>query len=88
MYLSSTRTLTSHDDTGHIFVAARHDDHAVEPVSSCCSFDLVRDEVPGLEGIVHCGCPIAQSVTHAYRTELVPDHASLTHGRLDFLPKT
>jgi len=39
----------SHQNTGHILIASRDDDHSVKPVSSSSGFDLVGDEVSRLE---------------------------------------
>lgn len=62
---------TSHEDTGHVFVAPGYNDHAIEPMAASSGLNLVSDEVPRLERVGHPASAHTDTVTDAYCAELV-----------------
>jgi hypothetical protein len=68
---------TSHEDTRHIFVAPRNNDHTVEPMSAGSRLDLIGNEIPRLERIGHPTRSHADAITDAYCSELVANDAHI-----------
>lgn len=76
---------TGDHDTGHVFVAARDDDHAVKVVAAGCGLDLVCDEVAGLERVRHAAGAHADAVADADGAKLVAYDARGRERCFDFL---
>ena len=51
-----------HHASGHVLVTARDDNHSVQPMTSSSSLDLIRDEVPRLQGVRHARRPHADTI--------------------------
>ena len=62
---------TGDHDTGHVFVAAGDDDHAVKVVAAGSGLDLVCNEVAGLERVRHAAGAHADAVADADGAKLV-----------------
>ena len=81
-------TLTRHQDSRHVLVATRYDDHTIEPMSSCCRLNLIRDQVPRLQGVGHSAGTHADPVAHTDGTKLVSDDSLFRERSLDMLSET
>jgi hypothetical protein len=74
------RGRTSHEDPWHILITPGHDDHAVEPVGGGGGFDLICDEVAGLERVGHAGGAHADAIANTDSAELVANDRRLGEG--------
>jgi hypothetical protein len=52
-HTGTVQTAEGDERAGHVLVAARNDDHAVEPMSTGRGLDLVGDEVARLQRVAH-----------------------------------
>jgi hypothetical protein len=57
-------------------------------VAASGGLDLIRDEVPRLEGIRHSTRAHTDAVTDADGAKLVPDHTGIDYGLFYTLTKT
>ena len=77
--------LTSHKNTGHIFVASWDNDHTVKPMTAGSRLNLIGDEVPRLKGVGHAASSHTDPVTDAYCAKLVAYNTSIRERSLGAL---
>ncbi len=75
---------TCHQHAGHVLVTAGDDDHSIKPVAARSTFDLVRNEVAGLEGVGHGTGAVADAVAarDTLTAPVVPPSHTAAHTHL------
>lgn len=73
--IARKKRLTGDQNTRHVLVATRNDDHAVEVVTARSGFDLVGYQVAGLERVGHSTGAHANAVADADGSKLIANDA-------------